>query len=143
MAYCVLSIKDTTFYSSDFSADSPDRTIAFEFPVVLERAIALHIADDVSAISMFDELESTDKGLVVHNQATIIGSLSAGATTMNGNSAVNGDLALNGDLTTLNNLKLKFLVDPAANKTKAATSGEDMALFNWVRNLGWWDVIIE
>ena len=143
MAYCVLSIKDTTFYSSDFSADNPDRTIAFEFPVVLERAIALHIADDVSAISMFDELKSTDKGLVVHNQATITGSLSAGATTMNGNSTVNGDLALNGDLTTLNNLKLKFLVDPAANKTKAATSGEDMALFNWVRNLGWWDVIIE
>lgn len=111
--------------------------------IIIKRNGAQVASYGENAISMFEELESIDKGLVVHDQATITGSLSAGATTMNGNSTVNGDLVLNGDLTTLNNLKLKFLVDPAANKTKAATSGEDMALFNWIRNLGWWDVIIE
>ena len=72
MAYCTLTIKDTTNYHSDFSLDDPSRIITFVFDTNLERAIGFHIADDVSAISMFRELQEGDKGLVVRGPVRMI-----------------------------------------------------------------------
>lgn len=72
MAYCFLTIKDVTDYNSDFSMDSPDRTITYSFPVTLKRAIAIHIANDTKAISMFGELQEGDNGLVVRGPVRMI-----------------------------------------------------------------------
>lgn len=67
--YCVLTIVDVTDYGEGISIPLDNRTFSFSFPITLERAIALHIAEDISAISMFQELEPNDQGLVVKKQA--------------------------------------------------------------------------
>lgn len=69
MIYCVLTIIDTTQYiknGAPVNISQEQRTFTYEFPAPLERAIALHIADDLHAISIMKELKKGDTGLVVN-----------------------------------------------------------------------------
>ena len=70
MRYCILTIIDMTNYGNNINIPLDQRTFIYNFIVPLERAIAIHIADDNSAISLFRELDVNDKGLIVKNQAT-------------------------------------------------------------------------
>ena len=70
MKYCVLTIIDNTNYGH--TIDENERTFTFSFIIPLERAIAIHIADDLTAISLFKELSSGDKGLVVKNNTITV-----------------------------------------------------------------------
>ena len=66
MLYCILTITDTTHYKdSDFPIDSPERIFTYEFEVLLKRGIGMHMADDLSAITIFDELAEGDEGLIL------------------------------------------------------------------------------
>ena len=69
MLYCTLLITDTTNYGGNIISGGKN-IFTHEFDVPLERAIALHIADDVSAMSILGELEDHDTGLVVKKTGT-------------------------------------------------------------------------
>lgn len=69
MLYCILTIVDSTNYGENIAIPIADRTFTFTFSIDLERAIAVHIADDISAISMFKELEDNDKGLIINTDS--------------------------------------------------------------------------
>lgn len=73
MLYCVLKIIDTTDYGVSIAEEK--RTFTYEFEIPLKRAIAMHMADDLSAISMFEELAEGDKGLVINNNNVVINHL--------------------------------------------------------------------
>ena len=74
IVYCVLTIIDATDYNNH-QIDLDKRTFTYTFDISLERGIGLHLADDLSTISMFKEISEGDKGLIVHNDAIIKGNL--------------------------------------------------------------------
>ena len=56
---------EKTYYQEELNQESPARHFTYEFVVNLKRAIAIHVADDLSAVSMLQELEEGDSGLVI------------------------------------------------------------------------------
>lgn len=56
---------EKTYYQEELDQKSPARHFTYEFVVNLKRAIAIHVADDLSAVSMLQELEEGDSGLVI------------------------------------------------------------------------------
>lgn len=90
MLYCVLTITDSTDYGA--GADLGGKNIfTYEFEVPLIREVVVHIADDMHAISLFKELDSSDAGLVVHKNGNFKQDVNIeGTTTFNG-SAIRSD----------------------------------------------------
>lgn len=62
---CTITFIDTTNYNNLLPLDDSNRIYVYSFQIPLTRGIAIHIADDLSAIGVLGELNDNDKGLVI------------------------------------------------------------------------------
>lgn len=62
---CIITFIDTTNYNDLLPLDDSNRIYIYSFQIPLTRGIAIHIADDLSAIGVLGELNDNDKGLVI------------------------------------------------------------------------------